>query len=80
MPLTSELYNRPMLDKRTCQVGTAAELDAEIRDIFALDLVGRGDQISGTLHIEYTDESVKQAKLLSQLEGRGVTIEWHKKS
>ena len=69
-----------MLDNRTCQVGTATELDAEIRDIFALDLVGRGDQISGTLHVEYADESVKQASLIPRLEARGVTIEWYKKS
>jgi len=68
-----------MLDSRKCEVGTVAELDAEIRDIFALDLVQRGDQICGTLHVTYTDESVKQSHLVSQLEQRGIAIAWHKK-
>lgn len=67
-----------MLDARPCRVSTAAELDAEIRDIFALDLVQRGDQISGTLNVYYSDESVKQASLITALKARGVAIEWHK--
>lgn len=67
-----------MLDSRPCNVRTAVELDAEIRDILALALVGRGDQISGTLHVYYSDESVKQASLLPALTRRGVAIEWHK--
>jgi hypothetical protein len=68
-----------MLDYRRCDVATAAQLDAEIRDIFALDLVQRGDEICGTLNVYYTDESVKQAPLLPMLKARGVHIEWHKK-
>jgi len=68
-----------MLDYRPCVVNTAAELDAQIRDIFALDSVGRGDEISGTLYVDYSDESVKQASLLPYLRGRGVTVEWRKK-
>jgi hypothetical protein len=40
-----------MLDNRVCEVNTAAELDAVIQDIFALDHVDRGDEISGTLHV-----------------------------
>ena len=67
-----------MLDTRVCNVTTAAELDAEIRDIFSLDLVGRGDEISGTLYIHYGDDSVKQASLVTNLESRGVAIEWCK--
>ena len=68
-----------MLDGRLCRVNTAAELDAQIRDIFALDNVGRGDQICGTLNVEYADESVKRASLIPLLQGRGVEIVWHKR-
>jgi hypothetical protein len=68
-----------MLDNRKCEVGTALELNAEIRDILSLDNSDRGWEICGTLHITYTDESVKQASLLPQLEARGVAISWHKK-
>ena len=67
-----------MLDSRPCNVSSAAELDAEIRDIFALDMVGRGDEISGTLHVNYTDDSVRNAALAPELENRGVFIEWHR--
>jgi hypothetical protein len=67
-----------LLDYRPCNVKTAAELDAQIRDIFALDLFDRGDEINGTLHVNYADESVKQAGLIPTLENRGVVIEWHK--
>ena len=66
-----------MLDSRPCNVSSAAELDAEIRDIFALDMVERGHEISGTLHVYYNDDSVKNAALLPALENRGVFIEWH---
>ena len=69
-----------MLDNRPCDVGTSAELDAEIRDIFALDMVGRGDEICGTLHVVYSDESVKRATLVPELESRGVAIEWVRKT
>jgi hypothetical protein len=68
-----------MLDSRPCDVSTADQLDAVIRDIFALDSVQRGDEISGTLNVYYTDESVKKASLIPYLRGRGVDIEWHKK-
>jgi hypothetical protein len=67
-----------LLDKRFCEVHTADELDAEIREIFALDLVGRGDEIPTTLYVDYTDESVKQAPLLSSLQARGVRVVWQK--
>ena len=67
-----------MLDRRNCVVSSAAELDAEIRDIFALDMVGRGDEISGTLYVNYADDSVKQAALISVLQARGVSIIWKK--
>jgi hypothetical protein len=68
-----------MLDNRLCEVNTAAELDAEIRDILYLDDMGRGEEISGTLHVDYSDESVKQASLISNLESRGVAIDWRKR-
>ena len=65
-----------MLDKRQCVVKTAGELDAEIRDILALQAVGREDEICGTLYIDYQDESVKEAMLISELTDRGVHIVW----
>ena len=68
-----------MLDNRKCEVGSAVELNAEIRDILSLDNLDRGWEICGTLHVTYTDESAKQADLLPQLEKRGVVIAWHKK-
>ncbi len=68
-----------MLDNRPCNVNTAGELDHEIRDIFALDLAGRDDEISGTLHVYFSDDSVKQASLLPHLLARGVQVEWHKR-
>ena len=67
-----------MLDNRPCNVRTAAELDKEIRDIFALDHMQRGHEISGTLNANYSDESVKAASLIPALEKRGVVIHWHK--
>ena len=67
-----------MLDNRKCEVGSALELNAEIRDILSLEDLDRGWEICGTLHITYTDESVKQASLLPRLEARGVAISWHK--
>lgn len=69
-----------MLDNRPCHVKTAAELDAEIREIFALDKVGRGEEIGGTLYVHYSHESVKEAELIPLLEKRGVQIAWRKTS
>jgi hypothetical protein len=68
-----------MLDNRKCEVETAADLDGEIRDILALQDVGRDDEIAGTLHVYYSNESVKQATQLGQLEQRGVLIVWHRR-
>jgi hypothetical protein len=67
-----------MLDKRLCRVSSAEELDSEIREIFALDAIGRGDEISGSLNVYYSDESAKSASLIRALEGRGVSVVWHK--
>ena len=49
-----------MLDKRKCEVGSALELNAEIRDILSLEDLDRGWEICGTLHITY-------ARLLREL-------------
>ena len=65
-----------MLDHRYCLVRSTAELDAEIRDIFALDMVGRSHEIGGTLHVNYTDESVKQASLISFFLGIIIKLIW----
>jgi len=67
-----------VLDKRLCKVKTASELDKEIRDILHSDATQSGDEISGTLYIDYADESVKAATLIPALEHRGVTIVWRK--
>ena len=67
-----------MLDNRPCTVNTPEELNREIRDILALDTVGRGNEISGTLYINYSNESVKQASLIGELERRDVSIIWRK--
>jgi len=69
-----------MLDHLLIDVATAAELDREIRNILALDMVQRGDEISGTLNVHYTDDSVQRATLIPVLVARGVTIAWHKKA
>ncbi|MGA7109693.1 MAG: hypothetical protein WBV28_14180 [Terracidiphilus sp.] len=68
-----------MLDFRRCEVATPEQLDSEIKSIFALDMERRGAEICGTLHVHYTDESVKQAQLVRSLQWRGVNIKWHKK-
>jgi hypothetical protein len=68
-----------MLDFKRCEVSTPEQLDSEIRGIFALDMERRSAEICGTLHVHYTDESVKQAQLVRSLQCRGVNIKWHKK-
>ena len=67
-----------MLNNRKCTVKTAAELDAEVRDILALEMVGRGDEISGTLYVDFEDEAVKDSTSIAQLTARGVDIVWRK--
>jgi hypothetical protein len=68
-----------MLDTRKCEVSTAEELDAEIRDIFLLDTLDRGDEICGTLNVYYLHESAKDSSLVRLLEDRGVIVVWHRK-
>jgi hypothetical protein len=67
-----------MLDSRPCKVSSAEQLDAEIQDIFWLDKIERGDEISGTLNVYYSNESVKLARRIVALVDRGVVIAWHK--
>jgi hypothetical protein len=59
-------------------VSSPEQLDTEIQDMFWLDNVERGDEISGTLNVYYSDESEKLARLIPTLEDRGVVIAWHK--
>jgi hypothetical protein len=68
---------KAMLDLMTCTASSALELDEKIREIFALDQDGRGNEISGTLNVYYSDETVKLARLLPLLQTRGVEVEWH---
>jgi hypothetical protein len=68
-----------MLDTRPCDVTSADQLDDEIKSIFSLDMDHRSGEIRGTLHVHYSDETVKQAQLIRSLECRGVRIKWHKK-
>jgi hypothetical protein len=67
-----------LLDHRRCVAKTAEELDDAIREIFKLDEQEKGDQITGTLHVDYSHESVKEASLVRLLESRGVRVEWRK--
>jgi len=56
------------------------DLDLKIRaEILGLDIIGRGDEIYGTVHVTYSDENVKKASLVHYLEGRGVEFEWKHK-
>lgn len=68
-----------MLDNRKCDVKTADELNAEIRDILSLEQQARGNEICGTLYVHYSDDAIKKASLIRELEERGVAIVWKKK-
>jgi hypothetical protein len=62
-------------------VKDAAELDSKIRgEILALDLLGRGDEIYGTVNITYSDESARRATLVSLLAARGLVFVWEKRT
>lgn len=62
-------------------VESAADLDIKLRnEIFALDNLGRGDEIHGTVSVVYSDENAKTSSLVAQLESRGVAFIWSKKS
>jgi autonomous glycyl radical cofactor GrcA len=61
-----------------CEVDTAQQLDAEIRGIAALENIGKGNELYGTLTVKYSEESVKTASLVPWLENRGIAVVWHK--
>ena len=63
------------------EVEDVTDLDIKLRnEIFALDNLGRGDEIYGTVSVVYSDENAKSSNLVAQLESRGVTFNWSKKS
>jgi hypothetical protein len=62
-------------------VESAADLDMKLRnEIFALDNLGRGDEIYGTVSVVYSDDNAKTSSLVAQLESRGVAFIWSKRS
>lgn len=56
------------------------ELDSELRNILALDSVGRGDEIHGTVQVIYSEDDAMRASLIGSLEARGVTFSWNRKA
>ena len=53
------------------------ELDSKLRgEILALDNVGRGDEIHGSIEVIYSDDRVKGCSLIGLLEERGVAFSW----
>jgi hypothetical protein len=62
-------------------VMNAAELDVKLRnEIFALDSLGRGSEIYGTVSVVYSEDDAKTSSLVAQLESRGVIFVWHKRN
>jgi hypothetical protein len=60
-------------------VKNAAELDVKLRsEIFALDNLGRGNEIYGTVSVVYSENDARMSSLVAQLESRGVVFVWHK--
>lgn len=61
----------------TFDVATAADLESRLRnEIFALDNLGRGDEINGTVTVDCPDQSARTSILVAQLESRGVVFLW----
>jgi len=62
------------------EVKGAEDLEIKLRnEIFALDNLGRGDEIYGTVSVVYSDDNAKTSSLVAQLESRGVAFIWSKK-
>lgn len=62
------------------EVEGAEDLDIKLRnEIFALDNLGRGDEVYGTVSVVYSDDNAKTSRLVAQLESRGVAFTWSKK-
>ena len=51
-------------------------LDAHLRDILALEAVGRGDEIYGAVEVFYSDEDAKRSSSAQTLQARGVQFHW----
>ena len=53
------------------------ELDSKLRgEILALDNIGRGDEIHGSIGVIYSGDRVKGCSLIGPLEARGVAFSW----
>lgn len=65
-------------DKRYFKARTAADLDEEIRNIFALELLRRGNEECRTLYVDYQNEDVKKASLIPQITAYGINVVWRK--
>jgi hypothetical protein len=62
-------------------VENAADLNIKLRnEIFALDNLGRSDEIHGTVSVVCSDDDAKTSSLVAQLEARGVVFIWSKRS
>lgn len=55
-----------------------AELELWLRgNVFALDQVGKGDEIPGlTVHVKCSDPLARQSRMVRNLESRGVIFNW----
>jgi hypothetical protein len=65
-------------DKRYFKATTAAELDEEIRNIFAMELLRLGNEECKTLYVDYQNEDVKKASLIPQITAYGINVVWRK--
>jgi hypothetical protein len=60
-------------------VKDAAELDSKLGgEILALEKIGRGDELHGTVHVTYADDDAKRASLVARLEALGIVFSWKK--
>lgn len=57
------------------------DLDQSLRsEVLALDNLGRGDEIHGTIIVSFSNQRVKAASLVPALEARGVAFRWEPKA
>lgn len=49
-------------------------------EVLALDNLGRGDEIHGTIVVSFSDQRVRTASLVPVLEARGVAFRWEPKA
>ena len=63
------------------EASSPEDLDRRLRsEVLALDNLGRGDEIHGTIVVSFSDERVTSASLVPLLEARGVTFHWEPKA